>query len=93
MQPRVENSEDPAKDPSPESLKTFYDQVCLSYRAIDDFRAKLLGFLPLATGEEGASRSFAVVLNRGTRSSEQGKVLMEAVQSGQAPAAEPADQA
>jgi hypothetical protein len=27
-----------------------YDQLCTSYRAIDDFRAKLLGFLPLATG-------------------------------------------
>jgi len=27
-----------------------YDQLCVSYRAIDDFRAKLLGFLPLVTG-------------------------------------------
>ena len=27
-----------------------YDQLCVTYRAIDDFRAKLLGFLPLATG-------------------------------------------
>ena len=27
-----------------------YEQLCHSYRAIDDFRAKLLGFLPLATG-------------------------------------------
>src|SRR5271165_6267876 len=27
-----------------------YDQMCTSYRGIDDFRAKLLGFLPLATG-------------------------------------------
>jgi hypothetical protein len=27
-----------------------YDQLCTSYRAIDDFRAKLLGFLPLVTG-------------------------------------------
>src|SRR5215469_3919641 len=33
-----------------ESDKTAYDQLCVSYRAIDDFRAKLLGFLPLATG-------------------------------------------
>jgi hypothetical protein len=30
--------------------RTAYDQLCLSYRAIDDFRAKLLGFLPLVTG-------------------------------------------
>jgi hypothetical protein len=32
-----------------EKLKV-YEQLCVSYRAIDDFRAKLLGFLPLATG-------------------------------------------
>jgi hypothetical protein len=31
-------------------LSTAYDQLCISYRAIDDFRAKLLGFLPLVTG-------------------------------------------
>jgi hypothetical protein len=31
-------------------LKTAYDQLCNSYRAIDDFRAKLLGFLLLVTG-------------------------------------------
>jgi hypothetical protein len=27
-----------------------YQQLCSSYHAIDDFRAKLLGFLPLASG-------------------------------------------
>jgi len=27
-----------------------YEQLCNSYRAIDEFRTKLLGFLPLATG-------------------------------------------
>jgi hypothetical protein len=32
-----------------EELKV-YDQLCISYRAIDDFRAKLLGFLPLVSG-------------------------------------------
>jgi hypothetical protein len=32
------------------NLKGAYDQLCNSYRAIDDFRAKLLGFLPLVTG-------------------------------------------
>lgn len=35
--------------PQDEQLKA-YEQLCTSYRAIDDFRAKLLGFLPLATG-------------------------------------------
>ena len=33
-----------------QSLRSAYDQLCQSYRAIDDFRAKLLGFLPLVTG-------------------------------------------
>ena len=37
-------------DSQDENLKTTYEQLCYSYRAIDDFRAKLLGFLPLATG-------------------------------------------
>lgn len=35
---------------SPDDELRVYDQLCESYRAIDDFRAKLLGFLPLATG-------------------------------------------
>jgi hypothetical protein len=34
----------------PENLRTVYTELCSSYRAIDDFRTKLLGFLPLATG-------------------------------------------
>ena len=33
----------------PDLIKV-YDQLCASYRAIDDFRAKLLGFLPLVSG-------------------------------------------
>ena len=33
-----------------QSLRSAYDQLCQSYRAIDDFRAKLLGLLPLVTG-------------------------------------------
>ncbi|MCY1143257.1 hypothetical protein OWR29_35125 [Actinoplanes sp. Pm04-4] len=33
----------------PDNLRTAYEQLCSSYRAIDDFRAKLLGFLPLVT--------------------------------------------
>jgi hypothetical protein len=40
----VANSEAPRED-----LRTVYDQLCASYHAIDDFRAKLLGFLPLAS--------------------------------------------
>jgi len=41
------------KDPDAEkaeNLRTVYRELCTSYRAIDDFRAKLLGYLPLATG-------------------------------------------
>jgi len=33
----------------PDNLRTAYQELCSSYRAIDDFRTKLLGFLPLAT--------------------------------------------
>jgi hypothetical protein len=33
-------------DSQDQKLKA-YEQLCSSYRAIDDFRAKLLGFLPL----------------------------------------------
>jgi uncharacterized protein (DUF433 family) len=32
------------------SRAAIYQELCDSYRAIDDFRAKLLGFLPFATG-------------------------------------------
>lgn len=35
---------------SPDSVKEMYDRVCESYHAIDDFRMKLLGLLPVATG-------------------------------------------
>jgi hypothetical protein len=35
---------------SEDDLKAIYQELCNSYRAIDDFRTKLLGFLPLATG-------------------------------------------
>lgn len=33
-----------------DNLRAVYQELCTSYRAIDDFRTKLLGFLPLATG-------------------------------------------
>jgi hypothetical protein len=33
-----------------EEFKTAYAEVCQSYHLIDDFRAKLLGFLPLVSG-------------------------------------------
>jgi hypothetical protein len=32
------------------NVRVGYDQLCRSYHAIDDFRGKLLGFLPLVTG-------------------------------------------
>lgn len=32
-----------------QNLLAVYEQLCQSYRAIDDFRSKLLGFLPLAS--------------------------------------------
>jgi len=36
--------------PNNEDLRMAYQQVCSSHNAIADFRAKLLGFLPLASG-------------------------------------------
>lgn len=39
-----------------------YEQLCTSYRAIDDFRAKLLGFIPLVTGT-GISFLFEKIQN------------------------------
>src|SRR4026208_967730 len=39
-----------------------YNELCTSYRAIDDFRAKLLGFLPLVTGT-GISFLFEKIQN------------------------------
>jgi hypothetical protein len=36
--------------PKDENLKMAYQEVCTTYRAIDDFRAKLLGLLPLVSG-------------------------------------------
>jgi hypothetical protein len=35
--------------PTPESLLKAYAEICNSYRAIDDFRMKLLGLLPFAS--------------------------------------------
>src|SRR3954466_4296123 len=36
--------------PQPDDVRAVYQQLCESYRAIDDSRLKLLGLLPLATG-------------------------------------------
>lgn len=33
-----------------ESVQALYDRLCESYHAVDDFRMKLLGLLPVATG-------------------------------------------
>jgi hypothetical protein len=55
-----------------EDLRMAYQEVCKSYHAVDDFRAKLLGFLPLVSGTgiffllnttliNGAQRAFATM--------------------------------
>ena len=41
--PKLEALED-------EDLRTVYQELCKAYHAIDDFRTKLLGFLPLVSG-------------------------------------------
>ena len=37
-------------DQQAQNFRTVYQELCNSYRAIDEFRTKLLGLLPLATG-------------------------------------------
>ena len=37
-------------DTNSDNLKIIYTQLCDSYHKVDDFRSKLLGFLPLASG-------------------------------------------
>jgi hypothetical protein len=46
---------------SPENVRVAYQELCNSYQSIIDFRAKLLGFLPLASGA-----SLFAVLGNGT---------------------------
>jgi hypothetical protein len=46
--PRAAHSD--AALPQPDDLRFVYQQLCESYRAIDDSRLKLLSLLPLATG-------------------------------------------
>lgn len=36
--------------PSTDGLKTIYEQVCQAHKAIEDFKAKLLALLPIASG-------------------------------------------
>jgi hypothetical protein len=38
------------EDLKDENVRTVYQEVCKAYHAIDDFRTKLLGFLPLVSG-------------------------------------------
>jgi hypothetical protein len=48
-----------------ESIELVYQQTCESYRAIDDFRAKLLGFLPFASGGAALLTTVADLPDRG----------------------------
>jgi hypothetical protein len=38
------------RDATPDTLRAVYEEICKSHLAITDFRGKLLGLLPLATG-------------------------------------------
>ena len=40
-------------EPNPEHLRNAYSEVCNSYHAIADFRAKLLAVIPIASGAGG----------------------------------------
>jgi hypothetical protein len=44
---------DPQKAAEMEMLRHHYEQVCVSYRAIDDFRGKLLALWPVLGGAAG----------------------------------------
>jgi hypothetical protein len=43
------SSQTPRADEENKALLTVYTEICRSYQAIDDFRTKLLGFLPLTS--------------------------------------------
>src|SRR5262245_44923641 len=66
-QPRAQTRSEAEMTPTQDNATTLrgaYDQLRVSYRAIDDFRANLLGFLPLVTGGgflllTGSSNGFA----------------------------------
>jgi hypothetical protein len=46
-------SEEPKPEPEQDSLRAVYSEISASYHAIDDFRARLLSFLPVASGAGG----------------------------------------
>jgi hypothetical protein len=47
---RTDTLDPKLKDAYATNFLAAYQELCTSYHAIDDFRTKLLGFLPLATG-------------------------------------------
>lgn len=46
---RQKSSPTPPGDEEHKALLTVYTEICRSYQAVDDFRTKLLGFLPLTS--------------------------------------------
>jgi hypothetical protein len=44
------NQPDEIEEPSPETFRVVYQEICKSHSAIADFRAKLLALLPIASG-------------------------------------------
>jgi hypothetical protein len=42
-----------SEEPEPESLRAVYSEISTSYHGIDDFRARLLSLLPIASGAGG----------------------------------------
>ena len=41
------------EEPSAEDLRSVYEEICRHYHGIDDFRARLLALLPVASGAGG----------------------------------------
>jgi hypothetical protein len=48
--PRLKKGSKSMSDLSSEGLKTIYEQVCEAHKAVEDFKAKLLALLPIASG-------------------------------------------
>jgi hypothetical protein len=67
-------------EPTGDLKKAVYQELCDSYRAIDDFRMKLLGLLPMAT-----AAAFLILLNplSGVRKDEQSGLTIGAIPLGQ----------
>jgi hypothetical protein len=62
---RIMTEQDNDKEPNPAAIRQQYDQVCANYRAIDDFRGKLLALWPILGGAAGGVALLASDTSKG----------------------------